>query len=126
VPTVTAETARAGARLFGWVRIAIGVVLLVAPTLWSRAGFGQAPSNQALTAVRSAAARDLALGYGALAADDDVALVRWVEAGAIIDGIDAYALAKATEMRTPLRLLVGASAVGATASALVLRRALRS
>ena len=100
-------------------RIAIGVMSLLAPELVGRAmtGRGGAMGGAPLFA-RMVGARDLGLGLGVLVALDRGAPVRgWLEASAVVDGIDAGACLLA---RRRLRASVVPAAVGlATAGALV-------
>lgn len=116
--------ARLGARAFGWIRIAIGVVLFAVPSLFAR-GFGLPASPSLTTAVRAAAIRDLALGVGALQAGDDAELARWVEAGIVADAGDVAALARARGMRPLIRAGAMTSASSATVLGTLMRRALR-
>jgi hypothetical protein len=100
-------------------RIAIGVVSLLAPGLVGRAMTGRegAMGGTALF-VRMVGARDLGLGLGLLLALDRGAPVRgWLEASAVVDGIDAGACLLA---RRHLRTGVFPVAVGlASAGALL-------
>jgi hypothetical protein len=100
-------------------RIAIGVVSLLAPGLVGRTMTGPdgATGGTRLFA-RMVGARDLGLGLGVLLALDRGAPVRgWLEASAVVDGIDAGACLLA---RRHLRTSVFPAAVGlATAGALV-------
>ena len=100
-------------------RIALGVMSLLAPGLVSRTmtGHDGAMSGAPLLA-RMVGARDLGLGLGVLLALDRGAPVRgWLEASAVVDGIDALACLLA---RHDLRTRVFPAAVGlATAGALV-------
>ena len=100
-------------------RIAIGAVSLLAPGLVGRAmtGRDEAMGGTALF-VRMVGARDLGLGLGVLLALDRGAPVRgWLEASAVVDGIDAGACLLA---RHHLRTSVFPAAVGlASAGALL-------
>ena len=100
-------------------RIAIGVMSLLAPGLVGRTMTGPhgARGGTRLFA-RMAGARDLGLGLGVLIALDRGAPVRgWLEASAMVDGIDAGACLLA---RRHLRTSVFPAAVGlATAGALL-------
>lgn len=75
------------------LRVAIGIVMLFAPTrvmrMWLGAG-AEGPAARALT--RSVAGRDLALGLGALAALRRSSPLRgWVQGGALADAVDVTA-----------------------------------
>lgn len=121
---LSAADARLGARGFGWIRIAIGVVLFAVPSIFARA-FRTASAPSLTTAVRAAAIRDLALGVGALQAREDAELARWVEAGIVADAGDVAALVRARGMRPLVRAGAMASATSATVLGTCMRRALR-
>jgi len=74
-------------------RIAIGVVSLLAPGLVGRTITGRGGSEGGTRLfVRMVGARDLGLGLGLLVALDHGAPVRgWLEASAVVDGLDAAA-----------------------------------
>ena len=100
-------------------RIAIGVMSLLAPGLLGRAMTGRdGVMGGAPLFARMVGARDLGLGLGVLLALDRGAPVRgWLEASAVVDGIDAGACLLA---RRHLRTSVFPAAVGlATAGALL-------
>jgi hypothetical protein len=100
-------------------RIAIGVVSLLAPASVGRTmtGHDRSEDGTGLFA-RMVGARDLGLGLGLLLALDRGAPVRgWLEASAVVDGIDAVACLLA---RHHIRTGVFPGAVGlATAGALL-------
>ena len=100
-------------------RIAIGVVSLLAPELVGRTIAGRTGSEGGTRLfVRMVGARDLGLGLGVLVALDRSAPVRgWLEASAVVDGLDAAACLLA---RHHIRASVFPGAVGlATAGALL-------
>ena len=100
-------------------RIAIGVMSLLAPGLLGRTMTGRdGAMGGARLFARMVGARDLGLGLGVLLALDRGAPVRgWLEASAVVDGIDAGACLLA---RRHLRKRVFPAAVGlATAGALL-------
>jgi hypothetical protein len=107
-------------------RIAIGVVSLLAPglvgrTMSGRGGSGGDPSLFA----RMVGARDLGLGLGMLSALDRGAPVRgWLEASALVDGIDVAAclLARDQIRASVLPGAVGLAATGALLSAWLSRQ----
>jgi hypothetical protein len=74
-------------------RIAIGVVSLLAPELVGRTITGRDGSvGGTRLFVRMVGARDLGLGLGVVVALDRSAPVRgWLEASAVVDGLDAAA-----------------------------------
>ena len=103
-------------------RIAIGVVSLVAPGLVGRAMTNRDGSEGGTRLfARMVGARDLGLGLGLLIALNRGAPVRgWLEASAVVDGIDATACLFA---RDHIRTSVFPGAVGlATAGALLSAR----
>ena len=100
-------------------RIAIGVVSLLAPGLVGRTMTGpDGTTGGTRLFARMVGARDLGLGLGVLLALDRGAPVRgWLEASALVDGIDAAACLVA---RRHLRPSVFPAAVAlATAGALL-------
>jgi hypothetical protein len=107
-------------------RIAIGVVSLLAPELVARTMTGRDGSEGAIRLfARMVGARDLGLGLGLLVALDRGAPVRgWLEASAVVDGIDAVAclLARHHIRTTVLPGAVGLAAAGALLSAWLSRQ----
>jgi hypothetical protein len=100
-------------------RIAIGVVSLSAPGLVGRTVAGRAGSEGGTRLfARMVGARDLGLGLGVLVALDRGAPVRgWLEASAVVDGIDAAACLLA---RHHIRASVFPGAVGLAAAGALL------
>jgi hypothetical protein len=102
-------------------RIAIGVVSLLAPAWVGRTMTGREGRRGGTRAfVRMVGGRDLALGLGVLVALERGAPVRgWLEASALVDGIDAAACLLARQhIRTRvLPGVVGGAAAGALLSA---------
>jgi hypothetical protein len=107
-------------------RIAIGVVSLLAPDLIARTMTGRGGSEGATGLfARMVGARDFGLALGVLVALDRGAPVRgWLEASAVVDGIDAVACVLARHhMRTiVLPGAVGLAAGGAVVSAWLARQ----
>jgi hypothetical protein len=100
-------------------RIAIGVVSLMAPSLVGRTIIRHAASEGATRLFGSmVGARDIGLGVGVLVALDRNAPVRgWLEASALVDGLDAVAIVLA---RDHIRAIVFPGAFGtAVAGALL-------
>ena len=101
-------------------RVAIGVVALLAPAFVSRIMIPRDGSGDGTTLfARMVGARDLGLGLGLLIALDRGAPVRgWLEASAVVDGIDAAACLLARDhIRTSmLPGAVGLAAAGALLS----------
>jgi hypothetical protein len=99
----------------GRARVAIGVISLLAPQLVGRAltGAGQSGGGTSLFA-RMVGARDIGLGLGVLIALDRGAPVRgWLEASALVDGIDVAACLLARDhIRTSLVPAVAGLAAG--------------
>jgi hypothetical protein len=107
-------------------RVAIGVVSLLAPGLVGRTitGRGGAEGGTRLF-VRMVGARDLGLGLGVLVALDRTAPVRgWLEASAVVDGLDAAAclLARHHIRASVFPGAVGLAAAGALLSAWLARQ----
>ena len=107
-------------------RVAIGVVSLLAPGFVGRmmTGRGGSEGGTRLFA-RMVGARDLGLGLGLLIALNRGATVRgWLEASAVVDGIDAVAclLARHHIRTTVFPGAVGLAAAGALLSAWLARQ----
>jgi hypothetical protein len=107
-------------------RIAIGVISLLAPRMVGRVIAGSAPSGGGTTLfARMVGARDIGLGLGVLIALDRGAPVRgWLEASALVDGLDAAACLLARDhIRTSmLPGVTGLAASGALLSAWLSRQ----
>jgi hypothetical protein len=107
-------------------RIAIGVVSLLAPGVVARAMTGRDGSEGGTRLfARMVGARDLALGLGVLVALKRGAPVRgWLEASAVVDGVDATACVLAREhIRTSVFPgVLGLAASGALLSAWLARQ----
>jgi hypothetical protein len=108
-------------------RSAIGIVALAAPRLASRAALGPAgAAGGAPVFARMLGARDVALGLGAVIALDRGAPVRgWLEAGALVDGVDLVTALLARE-QIPRAALVSTVVLagGAALGGIVLARLL--
>lgn len=100
-------------------RTAIGVVSLLAPGLVGRTMTGRGGSEGGTRLfARMVGARDLALGLGVLVALDRGAPVRgWLEASAVVDGVDVAACLLA---RHHIRAIVFPGAVGLAAAGALL------
>jgi hypothetical protein len=100
-------------------RIAIGVVSLLAPGVVARTMTGRDGSEGGTRLfARMVGARDLGLGLGLLVALNRDAPVRgWLEASAVVDGIDAIACLLAREH---LRTIVLPGALGLAAAGALL------
>jgi hypothetical protein len=107
-------------------RVAIGVVSLLAPQLVGRVIAGSEASGGGATLfARMVGARDIGLGLGVLIALDRGAPVRgWLEASALVDGIDVAACLLARDhIRTSLIPgIAGLAAGGALLSAWLSRQ----
>jgi hypothetical protein len=107
-------------------RIAIGVVSLLAPGLVGRTITGHDGSEDGTGLfARMVGARDLGLGLGLLVALDRGAPVRtWLEASAVVDGIDAGAcmLARHHIRTSVFPGVLGLAAAGALLSAWLARQ----
>ena len=108
-------------------RIAFGVVSLLAPGFLARTMTGRSDGGTRLF-VRMVGARDLGVGLGLhVALDRDAATRGWLEASAVVDGIDAAAFLLARPHLRPgvLPGTVGMAAAGALLSARLARQAPR-
>lgn len=106
-------------------RIAIGVVSLLAPGLVGRTMTGNRSAGGMSLFARMVGARDLGLGLGLLSALDRDAPVRgWLEASALVDGVDLAAclLARDHIRRSVLPGVACLAATGALLSAWLSRR----
>jgi hypothetical protein len=117
--TIRSMEARQLAVTLARARIAIGVVSLLAPELVGRAMTGRNGSEDATGLfARMVGARDFGLGLGMLRALNRGAPLRgWLEASAVVDGIDAVACLFA---RPHLRTSVFPGVVGLAASGALL------
>ena len=132
-PQPTADLVRSGAMegkslavVLARGRIAIGVVSLLAPGPVARTMTGRAGSGGGASLFASmVGARDLGLGLGLLTALGRGAPVRgWLEASALVDGIDVAAclLARRHIRTSVLPGAVGLAAAGALLSARLARQ----
>ena len=106
-------------------RIALGVVSLLAPGLVARTMTGSDSEGGARLFVRMVGARDLGLGLGLqVALDRDAPTRGWLEASAVVDGIDAGACLLARHHLHPRVFpgTLGLAATGALLSAWLARR----
>lgn len=122
-PVIARASALAGqprdvARALGLLRVALGAVVVLAPRSATRRLLkADTPSPDALTAWRMTGARDVALGLGALfaARRDSPAVRGWLEAGALADGFDVYAMFCDRSLRPLVRGAATLSAAAASA-----------
>jgi hypothetical protein len=117
------DQARQMAASVAWIRVGIGAVGMVAPTLVARPWIGADASRKTVKVfARAMAVRDLALGLGVIIAMRHDAPVRgWVEGGGLADTGDVIATLLAFGSLPRLsRWLVVASASGGAAAAQVL------
>jgi hypothetical protein len=106
-------------------RIAFGVVSLLAPGLLARTMTGGGAEGGTRLFVRMVGARDLGLGLGLqLALDRDGPTRGWLEASAVVDGIDAAACLLARhQLRTGVfPATLGLAATGTLLSAWLARQ----
>jgi hypothetical protein len=107
-------------------RIAIGVMSLLAPEFVGRTMTGPGGSTGGMRLfARMVGARDLGLGLGVLVALERGAPVRgWLEASAVVDGLDAAAclLARPHIRPSVFPAAVGLAAAGALLSAWLARQ----
>jgi hypothetical protein len=108
-------------------RIAFGVVSLLAPGFLARTMTGRSDDGTRLL-LRMVGARDLGVGLGLhVALDRDAPTRGWLEASAVVDGIDAAAFLLARPHLRPgvLPGTVGMAAAGALLSCWLARQAPR-
>ena len=106
-------------------RIAFGVVSLLAPGLVARTMTGGHSEGGTRLFVRMVGARDLGVGLGLqVALDRDAPTRGWLEASAVVDGIDAAACLLARHHLRPAVFpgILGLAATGALLSAWLARR----
>jgi hypothetical protein len=106
-------------------RIAFGVVSLVAPGLVARMMTGGGSEGGTRLFVRMVGARDLGVGLGLqLALDREAPTRGWLEASAVVDGIDAAACLLARHHLRPgvFPGTLGLAATGALLSAWLARQ----
>ena len=115
------------ARALGWLRVAAGAVLLLAPRLGVRSWTGERTEDVTTNlAVRGMGARDIGLGLGLVFALERGGSTRgWLEAGAVADGGDAFGtLAAWGDLPKSRALFWLAAEVGATVLGLRLAQSL--
>ena len=107
-------------------RIAFGVVSLLAPGLVARTMTGgDRPDGATRLSLRMVGARDLGVGLGLqVALDRDAPTRGWLEASAVIDGIDvaAFLLARHHLRPSVFPATLGLAATGALLSAWLARQ----
>jgi hypothetical protein len=106
-------------------RIVFGVVSLLAPGLLARTMTGGDSDGGTRLFVRMVGARDLGMGLGLqIALDRDAPTRGWLDASAVIDGIDAAAILLARHHLRPRVFpgTLGAAATGALLSAWLARQ----
>lgn len=112
-------------RQIALVRVALGVALVAAPSGATRRLLrAAAPSPEAVTGLRMAGGRDVAMGLGALLAGRrrPEAMRGWLEVGSLVEAVDAYAYCTDRGFRPLVRFPVAAVAAGAAALEMVLAR----
>ena len=75
----------------GWVRIAVGLVLAVAPKAMLRSPGGDAPSGALVLMTRTVGVRDIVVGVGSVSAaraSESGDVGRWVAVGLMSDVLD--------------------------------------
>ncbi len=112
----SAPSAATVARATGAGRVAIGVIFLAAPVASVRIlGVDSASAKRMAFLARMAAARDIGLGAGALAAGAGAA--PWLAAAALADAVDAVAIAGALRRGTARGVVAAGIAAGAATGA---------
>ena len=116
---------RQAVRLLALLRLGLGVVAIVAPSVPARPWIGDDASRSSTkTLARALGARDVALGLGTLLADRHGAPVRgWLEGSALADAGDAIATLIGWRSRPRIgRVAVLAAATGGAAACSVVAR----
>ena len=105
---------------FGVGRLGLGAAFLAAPVLSTRVlGLDTATAKRVVFLARMAAARDIGLGAGTLAAGPTPAAVPWLLASAGADLVDASAIAVAMRQRVTGGLPAVGLVVGAFGAAVL-------
>ena len=103
---------------FGVGRLVLGGAFLLAPVASTRVlGLDTATAKRVTFLARMAAARDIGLGAGTLAAGSTAAAVPWLLAGAGADLVDATVIAGALRKGVARGVPAAAIALGAVAGA---------
>ena len=102
----------------GLARSVLGVAFLAAPAVSVRVlGMETATAKRVTYLARMAAARDIGLGAGLLAAGPGPSSVPWLVASAAADTVDALAIAGALRTGAARGVTAAGVVIGATASA---------
>ena len=99
----------------GWLRAAVGAVLVVSPAAFLRLSSREAPSGVSVLLLRTIGIRDLVIGAGTVSASRRVSTAdarRWTSAGLASDSLDVLASLAA------LRSIGRKEAAGAAGAAL--------
>ena len=102
--------------IMGWMRAAVGVVLVVSPAAFLRLSSREAPSGVSVLLLRTIGIRDLVIGAGTVSASrqgSTAAARRWTSAGLASDSLDVLASLAA------VRSIGRKEAAGAAGAALV-------
>lgn len=114
-------TALAGAedvaRIFGVLRLGIGITTVLAPSLVSKVWFGRgAEETTSRVGLRGLGGREAAIGLGTLLALENGRPVRgWLEAGALADAADAFGVIAERKRLPTARWMLAAGIAGASA-----------
>lgn len=105
------------ARLLGVTRLAIGAAAVVAPSFVSKMWLGKgAVDSSARVGMRGLGGREAAIGLGTLLALENKRPVRgWLEAGALADAADAFAVISQRKSLPPARVVLAAGIAAASA-----------
>ena len=102
--------------IMGWMRAAVGVVLVVSPAAFLRLSSREAPSGVSVLLLRTIGIRDLVIGAGTVSASRRGSTAdarRWTSAGLASDSLDVLASLAA------VRSIGRKEAAGAAGAALV-------
>lgn len=105
------------ARLLGVTRLAIGAATVVAPSFVSKVWLGKgAEDSAARVGMRGLGGREAAIGLGTLLALENKRPVRgWIEAGALADAADAFAVISQRKSLPAARVVLAAGIAAASA-----------
>ncbi|MDQ3915395.1 MAG: hypothetical protein M3323_08735 [Actinomycetota bacterium] len=105
------------ARLYGVLRLGVGAVTLIAPSVVSKVWLGRGAEDvTARVGMRGLGGREAAIGLGTLLALEHERPVRgWLEAGALADAADAFGVISQRKSLPTARWVLAAGIAAASA-----------
>ncbi|HEV2754190.1 MAG TPA: hypothetical protein VG318_00235 [Actinomycetota bacterium] len=105
------------ARIFGVLRLGIGVATMIAPSFVSKVWLGRgAEDTSSRVGMRGLGGREAAIGLGTLLALEHDRPVRgWIEAGALADAADAFGVVAQRKSLPAARWMLAAGIAAASA-----------